>query len=31
MFSDGVNIDSCRNTVVEHLYINNSDDGSFSG
>jgi len=25
--TDGVNLDSCRDAVVEHLYINNSDDG----
>ena len=25
--TDGVNIDSCRNVVVENIYINNSDDG----
>jgi len=25
--TDGCNLDSCRNAVVENLYINNSDDG----
>lgn len=25
--TDGVNLDSCRNAVVENIYINNSDDG----
>eukprot|EP00038_Savillea_parva_P011290 m.196461 g.196461 ORF g.196461 m.196461 type:complete len:490 (+) comp19815_c0_seq1:27-1496(+) len=25
--TDGVNLDSCRDAVVENLYINNSDDG----